>query len=304
MIRVEHLIRTFDQITLGRSVRWVEIVLVVLLAIALARLMIDLIPSVPTGNSAANSGLIAPTEQDNRKNPGIQTNTETISPTLKQLFGGSNASAVSKEVEEEPVQQTSLNLVLKGILADRDSDNRVALIAVGGSKEQVYRVADQIEGTEIIRIEARRVIIRRNGMMESVELEVKKLSGSTNASAAPNRISFGTGIRKIGDNELVILRSTLQQHMNNLPALLQQATAEPYSQDGEQIGFRMVGIQQGSVFQQLGLQQGDIIYSVNGTSIRNVEAALNAYRNMGSASAFRVGVMRGGQDISLNISVK
>ncbi len=306
MIRVANLISTYahDQMTLNRIIRWVEVVLVVLLAVSLARLAGELIPSVPGSTTAASSGWFVPVEPQGQPTVQIQSDADRISPALRQMFGKANVSAMSKDEMQQPLQQTSLNLTLKGILADSGSDNRLALIAVGDNKEKVYRVEDQIEAAEIIRIEARRVIIRRNGMTEALDLEVKRLSANTTRTSTPDRISFSNGIRMLGDNEWTMSRSTLKQQLNNLPALLQQATAVPYIEDGEPAGFRIVDLQQGSVFQQLGIQQNDIIYSVNGAAIRTIEEALNAYRNLGSASAFKLGVVRDGKEINLNLSVQ
>lgn len=312
MIRVADLISTFahDQMTLNRIIRWVEVVLVILLAVSLARLVVDLIPPVAVSNMPVNSGLPVPVEGQGQQTGQLQPDTDRISPALKQLFGKANVSAVTEEELQQPLQQTSLNLTLKGILADRDSDNGLALIAAGDNKEKVYRVADEIEGAEIVRIEPRRVVIRRNGMTEALDLEVRKLSGSMTSTKSnptanpPDRISFNTGIRKLGDNQWSISRAALKQQLNNLPSLLQQATAVPHTQDGQQIGFRIIDLKPGGVFQQLGIEQNDIIHSVNGSSVRNVEEALNAYRNLGSASAFQVGVVREGKQINLSLSVE
>jgi len=303
MIRVTNLIGTLvqNQTTLDHIIRWTGIVLVILIAISLGRLGADLIWFEPVNNSPAAHSSVAPVLQQT-VNPGIGV--DSISPALALLFGKSESVVISETVDQQPLQQTSLNLTLKGILADNESNNRLALISAGGGKEQVYRIGQNIEGAEIIRIEARRVVIRRNGANEALDLEVKKLEGMSISPVGPGRDNISSGIRKLNDTDRTITRSTLKQQMNNLPALLQQATAVPHSQGGEQIGFRIVDLKKGSVFEQLGIQQNDIIYAVNGTPVRNAEEALNAYRMIGTTSNFMIGLLRNGQDLKLNLAIQ
>ncbi|MGY8815107.1 MAG: PDZ domain-containing protein, partial [Gammaproteobacteria bacterium] len=90
----------------------------------------------------------------------------------------------------------------------------------------------------------------------------------------------------------------------NLPRLLRQAKAIPHSVNGENQGFKVVEIQEGSIFQDLGLQQEDVIRSVNGTPIRTAEDALNAYRKLRTSNSFQLDLLRSGRSMTLNLSVQ
>ncbi|NIN34984.1 MAG: type II secretion system protein GspC, partial [Gammaproteobacteria bacterium] len=74
--------------------------------------------------------------------------------------------------DNEQIQETQLQLELKGILVNADDGKRLALIAVQGQSEDVYQEGDNIQGAEIIRIEPRRVILRHNGRTEALNLEI------------------------------------------------------------------------------------------------------------------------------------
>lgn len=307
MTRVADLIGTFvhDPIRLNRLIKAVEVMLVILLAVALARLAADLIWDAPlsNGNTAPATSSLRKSEAGFADSAG-GTVINTVSPALSQLFGMPDSGGASEVAEQQPLQPTSLNLTLKGILADTESDNRLALISAGGGKEQVYRLGQKIEGAEIIRIESRRVVIRRNGVNEALDLEVKKLEGQAISRVEQPHENISSGIRKLSDTDRTITRNTLKQQMNNLPSLLQQATAVPYNEGGEQKGFRIVDLKKGSVFEQLGIQQNDIIYAVNGTPVRNTEEALSAYRMIGTTSNFMIGILRNGQDLKLNLAIQ
>jgi len=281
-----------------------EILLVLLLAFASGKLLIDLIPESSKAVNFVKANSAPQPDSNLQYSIAGQVEQNRITPELKQLFGTTADSGAKREAIEEPLQQTRLNLTLKGIIANQGSSNSLALIAVNGGKEQHYKIGDTIEGDEIIRIESRRVILRRNGINEALDLEVRKLSGSNPVSTVPGRINFGNGIRSLGDNERIIPRTTLVQQMNNLPALMQQAQALPYSENGQQQGFRISNLVQGSVFEQLGIRDNDVIQSINGFPVRTVEEAMSAYRTLTSASDFRLALLRSGRAVNLNISVQ
>ena len=72
---------------------------------------------------------------------------------------------------DETIKETALDLTLKGILARRGTARKVALIAQGDDEGKVYRLGDRIAGAEITHIEARRVVLLRNGRREALLLE-------------------------------------------------------------------------------------------------------------------------------------
>ena len=292
-----------DQTIQNRILRGIELVLVLLIAVTLARLILDLIPPV-TEVDTDPAGVSSPGSQNDLPAQVRSNEAISISPVLKQMFGTAGAAAVAMEMPEQSLQQTPLNLVLKGILADQGTQNRYALISASGQKERVYRTGEQVEGAEIIRIEPRRVVIRRNGITEALNLVARKLSGNADKPPAQARFNLPGEIVRISDTERMITRATLEQHMKNLPALLLQATAVPQIENGQQTGFRIVSLKQGSVFEQLGLRQEDIINSVNGKPVRNGEEALGAYQALASTTQFSIGVLRGGSNINLKFSVQ
>jgi general secretion pathway protein C len=278
-------------------VRWSEVALTVLLAVALADLAWDLAPgpqpgvSAPSGPVAGADGQAAPTPSSGGP----------LTRPVKTLFGaapGRGASAASPE----PVRETGLDLTLTGVLArEGHRDQRLAVIAGGDGEETVYRVGDRVQGARIVRIEPRRVILVRNGVTEALNLKAERVeTGTGSPSGGPAR----GGIRRTGTNQRVVSRDTLKRKLDNLPRLLRQAKAVPHKRDGQQVGFKVINIQQGSVFEDLGIQQGDVIQSVNGRSIRNPKQALTAYRELRSAKKFRVDVLRDGQPTTLQYAVK
>jgi general secretion pathway protein C len=178
------------------------------------------------------------------------------------------------------------------------------LIARPGNPEDVFKIGDTIEGAEIIGIEPKRVVIRRNGNMEALTLAIPKMKADLADRPVSSSGFARSGIRRISDNERVVSQQSLRQQLNNLPGLLQQARAVPHTVNGQPQGFKVVEIQAGSVFEDLGLQRNDVIQSVNGTPIRSTEDALQAYRDLRTSDSFQVGLLRSGRSMTLNLSVQ
>jgi general secretion pathway protein C len=292
-------------LTRERGTRWGETLLVIVLAVALADFTWNLIPA-PGGKMAVSPG--TPVENGTAPSPsgkGGETGSFTVSTAVKELFGKTPDGGQTPGGRAEPVRETRLNLTLKGILAHREEGKKLALIAGGDEEEKVYAVGDSVPGgAEIVRIEPRRVILRRNGITESLKLQVTKLEGRS-SGLAPGAGQGGTGgIRQVAKHRREVSPQTVQKQLDNLPQLLQQAKAVPYSRNGRKAGFRIVNIQQGSVFQELGLKEGDVIQGVNGKDIRTPSQALKAYRELKDASSFRVRLLREGQQVNMNYAVK
>jgi general secretion pathway protein C len=281
-----------------RGIRLAEGALVILLAVALADLTWDLAPGPQPGVTAygdKGSGVVSETAPSRP-----QTNRPIGS--VQDLFG-SAPDQEKNQAASQPVRETRLKLTLTGVLTRQGRpEQRLALIAREGAEEKVYREGDRIEGARIVRIEPRRVILLRNGVTEALNLEVEE--ADTSAASGAARTPQGGGIQRTGEHKRLVSRETLDRKLENLPRLLRQAKAVPYEQDGQRLGFKVVNIQEGSVFEDLGIKQGDVIQAVNGQAIRRPKQALQAYRELRNSKRFKVDVLRDGQPVSLEYSVQ
>jgi type II secretion system protein C len=225
------------------------------------------------------------------------------SAALRSLFGSAPRDQESPGPALEPVRATDLNLVLKGIMADRNSDRKLALIAQADNEEQVYWLGESIAGAVIAGIESGRVILDRDGAYEALNLDVELARHASDSRSATDTIPGSYS--QPADNRRVIDKKLLDRQMNDLAVLLRQANAVPHTdKDGRQIGYKFVSLPNGSVFRKLGLRQEDIIQTVNGTSVLNTREALEAYRDLKTANAFSISLLRDGRPITLDYSIQ
>lgn len=304
MLRISGLVQTAKDylVSQKRLITLLEGGLVIVLALLLADLATDILAGVD--GSQAEISMTEPYTLSNLDTARSAITSVGPSANVKGMFGQPPVAPIEKTESIEDLEETPLKLTLKGILANSPSGIRLALIARLGGSEEIYRVGDEVEGAEIIRIEPRRVILRRNGRTEALSLEISKLDAETTNTTRRQASFSRNGIRKVSDNERIVSQRTLRQQLNNLPRLLQQAKAVPHQVNGETTGFKLVELQAGSVFEDLGLQKDDVIQSVNGNELRSPDDALIAYRELRTSRSFQVALLRGGRPMTLNLLVQ
>lgn len=64
--------------------------------------------------------------------------------------------------------------------------------------------------------------------------------------------------------EFTVPETDLNEALSNLPVLLSQARAVPYFKNGQSVGMRLFAIRRDSLYEKLGLKNGDILKAVDG----------------------------------------
>ena len=73
---------------------------------------------------------------------------------------------------------------------------------------------------------------------------------------------------------------------------------------GEINGFRLVDMQPGSIYEQLGLQRMDVIKGVNGEPLDSVQKAMELYNTLKNGNQVKLQVERGGKSDTFTYDVK
>ena len=93
-----------------------------------------------------------------------------------------------------------------------------------------------------------------------------------------------------------------QSVLNNNMRLLEVASPQPYERDGKFLGFQLSPGSNVALFNQLGLQAGDIVTAVNGTQLENPAVAMRMLQEAANASQVNLNITRNGQEVSLPIN--
>lgn len=221
-------------------------------------------------------------------------------------------TSAQKAVDVDQVKnlaKTPLDIRLRGT-AVRDSGDSFAVIEDRRTrKEDLYHTGDMILGeAKLTQIFRDRVVILREGKKEILELSVTKEAGKSGRrdvpSAEPSRLVPGSGVRKLGSNRWSVSSEELESAKANMSQLMTQVRIAPNFTEGKPDGFKLLSIKRGSLFDRLGLRNGDVVRQINGIPLDNPQKALELYGELESGQSISLGVLRRGKELTLNYELK
>ena len=137
-------------------------------------------------------------------------------------------------------------------------------------------------------------ILNRGGILEALNLpkSLEANLGSLNISIRTNNTS---------NQSEIPIRNVISNNISSLTDIIWLA---PHIQDGEMIGFRLSPGSSQDKFETLGLQSGDIILDINGTTMSDPSNALQVFESLNEATYASLTILRNGnrQVISLDTS--
>jgi len=226
-----------------------------------------------------------------------------------------NSVKPEPEKSAEPPKPTELKLKLWGVAIHSDGRPSYCIIEdLTSHKQELYRVNDKLAGNVTIKaVEWDRIILERDGRDEVLELAasqggpaiarpapVAAPSGPAAAAASP---SGNPHIRQVSDTQYNIDRSEVDSALDNMSQLFTQIRAVPHFEGGQSTGFRLFAIRQNSLFDNIGLRNGDIIQSINGSQINDPTRALALLQELRSAQQLNVQVLRNKELVNLQYNI-
>ncbi|WP_374079675.1 type II secretion system protein GspC [Bdellovibrio bacteriovorus] len=218
-----------------------------------------------------------------------------------------NPKVLKRKKEADPVpSQLPLNLI--GTLVHSNPEKSIAAIEVRGKNQVVsYSPGKEIEGmASILKVERQKVIFRNLNSNRLEYIEMKKDG---------NKVAFGAGVKagggarevmKTGDNNFTIKRADLLKYTNDLSSILMQARAVPNREPGTGNinGFRLLDMQPGSIYEQLGLQRMDVIKSVDGTPVDSPAKAMELYNTLKNSPKVTLQIERNGKSETMTYNIQ
>jgi general secretion pathway protein C len=214
-------------------------------------------------------------------------------------------------------QRTSLPLALVAIMfAPAPADPHLSIAIIRDTEQKTagaYSIDGTIRDATITDIEETRVHFNVQGRHEYLDL-IDKGPAPTPAApvaaapAAPSSDPLGAelqkGIKKTGENNYEVQRGTVDSLLNNISALSRAARIVPEMKDGRAAGFRLFSVRPDGPFAVIGLQNGDVISSINGLEMNSPDQALMVYTKLKSAAHLSVGLDRNGQKITKEYNIR
>jgi general secretion pathway protein C len=217
----------------------------------------------------------------------------------RNIFGSSGEPSQEMQTEKiEDLEHTSLKIALLGTVVD-DRDKAIAVIEESDKKKQdLYRVGDTIQNAVVKKILRGKVVLSIDGKEEILTME-ESSADRISKKPPPSRPRFIEG----GDN-IVLSHADLERSLENIHQLLSQAKVRPRFRDGKTQGLSITSIKPGSLFEKLGLRNGDIIQGIDGRDIQNTNDVMQMYDAIKSGGQATIQVLRRGKEKIINYTFR
>ncbi|MEL7041968.1 MAG: type II secretion system protein N [Pseudomonadota bacterium] len=249
----------------------VELVLVICLAIFVAR-VVWLVAS-PSDSVATYTERPLPSPMRSSAS-GVAVSSDRTILVRSNPF---ETDSIEPIIQDAP--ETNLNLHLAGLrMSTSDAESGNAIIRTPDGNGKNYSVGDEIlSGVTLQRILSDRVIINRDGADETLMLGgrgpgLSVISDDSQivdaAREAARREEASSSLRRGGTSDLV---DTPEVLLRNPESLFANINARPVASDGRVTGYRLEPLGSADAMRELGLEPGDVLQQINGTSVDNLD---------------------------------
>ncbi|HZO83026.1 MAG TPA: type II secretion system protein GspC [Candidatus Binataceae bacterium] len=224
------------------------------------------------------------------------------------------------EPAPETPAETATNLHIKLIGTSQLTLSRPFIIVLDQNtqRQSLYRLGDEIpEAGKLVGVYKDHAIILHQGRRIKLEMPAAPVPAASDARALPYPWAArslgpgrpfsplsGRGVRPLGPGRFAVDRLTLNDNLRNMASLFTQIRAIPnIGADGSSDGFRLSEIQPGSIFDQVGLHDGDILTSVDGQTVSDPARAMQMLGSLRNQSTINLTVLRNGQPLQLHYDI-
>ena len=178
----------------------------------------------------------------------------------------------------------------EGVVTDAEAKEAIDII-------ETLKVGDTISGAKVVRIMRNAVAFMVNDQEKilTVPETVEKGGLPTPAAAAPAAAPGGA---------IVLNRSDIEDSLKDMGAMLNQAQIRPYFSAGRPDGFMLSSIRGGSLYQKIGLVDGDIVQMVNNRKLTSGDDMVELYNLLKSSPRMALKVMRQGSEQNFNYTFR
>ena len=247
----------------------------------------------------------------------------------QHLFGIAPPSA--KPSAPTPSAAPLPNVVLLGVST---ISPKLAIISLN-NQEKVYRLGEKLKPSEaeLVGIEAEAITLKYNGQKKTIALRKPPAMGAAGNAMMGDELSGGVDtlptdmpgaaempadaampLTEVASNNAVpnadqpaVANNGLAQFHKEVLANPSKfmdliAPPSPVMKEGKMLGFRIMPGKNIALFNQTGLQPGDIVTKINGTALDSVGAGIQALQNNMQSNNLNLEVDRGGQSTPIGIN--
>ena len=236
-------------------------------------------------NNISSSGTTDNFQHNQLQDYGIITERNLFLSTLKAISDKQSEGGLFDS------DQKIMDFDLKGTVACNSSFGFVIIEERDSHKQKLYRLGDKIGSAKLTKI-TRNTAILKSGERE-ITLKIKSTIEGSLLSDSPNRAA---------PRSFTLSKKTVNENLNDLKSIMSQAVVRPSLNEGVQEGYIISNIAPNSLYEKMGLQNGDIIVDINNKHMQSADNLLQLVNLMQSGSSIELNVKRNGKIEVINYS--
>jgi type II secretion system protein C len=274
-------------ISYKKTLRYFVYLIVAAVLVYIVGNILGFYPERKDENNALSSKIVAPLIQDKRHGkPTLESRKEN---SVREKATG--PQDLTQKIETLPL--TSLDLVLLGIIKREDGYLEATIEDRQDKTQGLYTVGSIIRGARVVMISGTKVVLRVDGKDQVLEMRAQGAGDAQQSVPLQQETALPT------DEPNWDYRSSL----GYAEAIL-KVRLKPFIKGGNQEGFEVKSVLDESPLKAIGLQDSDIIKSINGEPIDSDLDILRIHDAIRNGDFYTISVVRGGELMNLSNQVK
>jgi general secretion pathway protein C len=177
-----------------------------------------------------------------------------------------------------------------------------AVLEDASGVQNFYRIQVKMpDGSRIVKVQRDKITIRRpdGGAFDLQIIDDTKIVNVSKPGAGA-----AGGVRKLSEGKWAVDQREVASNTENLSQILTQARTLPYLENGKVVGFRINDIMPNSIFEKIGIQNGDVIQKINAQAMDDPAKFFQLYQGLKEEKNITVDLMRAGQRQTLNYEIR
>ena len=245
-------------------------------------------PSAAADKSVAESDTSA---QNQLKNTDRENKSKRVEALInRHVFGLVPQTNNAQTQRVETAKATRLPLTLEAVFVADENASSGAIVARSGKKGLLYKVGDILPGNaRLIEVQQEQIILQRAGNREALAFSKSKFNPKAGVretkpvtTAKPKR-----NIASVDDIQGLITEN------------VESALADFGLETNEGRGYKIGNLSNNPYLQQSGLRPGDIVLSVNGQPLGNIQKDQLEFDNIMAQGSASIELERNGEQMTI-----
>lgn len=183
------------------------------------------------------------------------------------------------------------------------ADYSYAIFVGKDGKQSMFKTGESVFGIGKLKsVEKYRAIIENNGKLIKIimvdVLAPGEMEALKSGKAAPGPVQL------VGKGEYMIDQKAVQLALDNPTQIMTDAKLIPNMMKDKQEGFILREVRKNGFYDNLGMQNGDILLRINSFNISNPENALQAFTALRGMDKVQLDIIRNNNRMTLNYQIR